>query len=57
MDQLKQLAPPDRAPVELKGLDFKGMFKWLSASVSKVSNSKPGEEALTKLEPLGWANI
>lgn len=53
---LSQIAPPDRPPVHLKGLDFREMFVWLSSSMKRVSNSKSGE--MLDLPPIdGWAQI
>jgi uncharacterized protein YegL len=57
MEKLKQIAPPNRPPIWLNGLDFKTMFLWLSKSVGKVSSGKLGEEGQTKLEPIGWGHI
>jgi uncharacterized protein YegL len=56
MDQLMQIAPPERAPLWLNGLDFATMFLWLSKSVGKTASGKPGEEGQTKLEPIGWGH-
>ncbi len=45
-----------RAPVPLKGTNFRDMFQWLSASLKSVSQSTPGTTvALTS--PKGWAEI
>lgn len=44
-----------KPPVALKGLQFKDLFKWLSASSKRVSASKPGDQVA--LPPPGWAAI
>jgi uncharacterized protein YegL len=56
MNILSQIAPPNRPPVVLNGLDFKSMFQWLSASLGVVSRSSVGGEQVT-LPQMGWGNI
>jgi uncharacterized protein YegL len=41
-----------RTPLELEGLDFSGLFLWLSASMQSVSSSQPGDTVA--LPPIGW---
>lgn len=52
---LKEIAPATRPPLQLKGLDFREMFVWLSASVQQVSTGKIGE--VKQLPPLGWGEV
>lgn len=54
IQQLQDLFPV-RMPIMLKGLNFQEMFEWLSASMSKVSQSKPSEQVA--LAPPGWGNV
>ncbi len=56
MSTLRQIAPSERPPVLLKGLDFKSMFQWLSTSMKRVSSSQVGG-AMIALPPVGWGQI
>lgn len=44
-----------RAPLRLKGLDFREMFVWLSRSMQSVAHSRPDETV--RLAPTGWAEL
>ncbi len=58
MEVLRQIAV--REPVKLRGLEFKGLFQWLSNSMKSVSRSMPGDEVrLTDPTkgPNGWGSI
>ena len=49
---------PGRPPLKLKGLNFREFFTWLSKSVSKVSQSTPGDVVPLDVEGLkGWAEL
>lgn len=57
MDALKQFSP-NRPPLRLQGLKFKEFFQWLSKSVSKTSQSIPGESIKLDLEGIGsWGTL
>lgn len=56
MNTLRQIAPPERPPVLLNGLDFKSMFQWLSTSMKRVSSSQVGGTMIS-LPPVGWGQI
>lgn len=49
---------PKRKPLRLKGLNFSDFFEWLSMSVSRVSQSIPGEKVKLDTEKINdWAEI
>ena len=55
LNTLAELSP-GRGPIRLKGLNFQGFFEFLSASVSQVSGSGPGDEvALDTSTMQQWA--
>lgn len=57
MDILEKIAK--RAPLKLKGLRFRDLFIWLSKSMRKVSQSKPGDTVAldNPATPEGWASV
>lgn len=44
-----------RTPLKLTGLNFQEMFIWLSASMQRISQSKPNEQV--PLPPPGWGIV
>ena len=53
---LAQIAPKERPPRPLKGLEFTSLFVWLSQSLTAVSHSKVGEQV--PLKPAdGWTAV
>ncbi len=57
MNTLAKLSP-NRTPLKLKGLEFRNFFAWLSQSVSKVSQSMPGEKITLDIDAIkGWAEF
>ncbi|GAA0310512.1 uncharacterized protein YegL [Gracilibacillus halotolerans] len=57
MDVLSKFSPK-RAPLRLKGMNFKEFFEWLSQSVSTVSDSMPGETIKLDVDGIkSWGEI
>jgi len=54
MDVLKQISV--REPLQLDGLRFRDMFRWLSSSLRSVSQSTPGTEVPLQ-PPQGWTSV
>jgi uncharacterized protein YegL len=53
MSRLAAMVP--RTPMKLKGLNFVEMFRWLSASMQAVAQSKPDEQLA--LPPPDWGTV
>lgn len=57
MDVLAQFSPK-RSPLKLRGLKLREFFAWLSKSVSKTSQSIPGESVKLDVEGIkGWGEL
>jgi len=58
LDVLRQIAPPSRPPLQLKGLAFRELFQWLSTSLKSVSQSRI-DDTVKLPDPVagpgGWA--
>ena len=55
LETLRHIAPPQRPPVLLHGLDFRSLFVWLSSSMRRVSQNQVGDVIV--LPPVGWGKI
>jgi len=57
MERLRQLSK--RAPLKLRGLDYRTLFEWLSKSQQSVSRSRPGDAVpvTNPTAPEGWATV
>jgi uncharacterized protein YegL len=55
MTRLTEVAPPNRPPLRLKGVQFAELFLWLSQSQQQVSHSRVGDQLA--LPPIGWADV
>lgn len=53
---LNKFCNPNRPPMRLKGLCFRELFMWLSASLIGISNSQVGE-AVSLPSPSGWTVV
>jgi uncharacterized protein YegL len=53
MNMLVNISDPSMAPAALEGLKFSEFFKWLSASMTMVTNSKEGDK-VNLPNPTGW---
>jgi uncharacterized protein YegL len=53
MNLLKNISDPSMPPSQLKGLKFSEFFKWLSASMTMVMNSKEGDK-INLPNPANW---
>jgi uncharacterized protein YegL len=57
MQQLDEIGT--RQALRLDGLEFRGMFQWLSSSMASVSQSQPGDSVALNdpTGPSGWATV
>lgn len=56
MDILREIAPVARPPMALKDLRFEELFRWLSASVKRVSSGRVSQGDMMALPAVsGWA--
>ncbi len=55
MAMLENISDQSMPPAQLKGLQFSQFFKWLSQSMTVITNSKDGDKADLP-NPAGWMN-
>jgi uncharacterized protein YegL len=55
-ETLAKICSPDRPPLKLAGLNFRELFKWLSASLGGVAKSQPGQQVALPA-PTGWSSV
>lgn len=53
MNMLATISDPSMPPAQLQGLKFSNFFKWLSASMTTVTNSKDGDK-VNLPNPANW---
>jgi uncharacterized protein YegL len=58
MNVLNDFSLPKRPALKLSGLKFREFFEWISKSVSKTSQSTPGENVKLDVDGIaGWAEL
>lgn len=55
LDLLKTVAPTTRPPLKLQDLKFEELFRWMSASVRRVSKNKSAGDMKSLPSVSGWA--
>jgi uncharacterized protein YegL len=55
--KLNELCPSSRPAIRLNGLDFQGLFTWLSSSLRTVSSANPGTSGVALPAITGWATV
>jgi uncharacterized protein YegL len=57
LGKLNEMCPANRPAIQLKGLDFEGLFSWLSSSLRTISSANPGTTGLSLPAITGWATV